>query len=170
MRSSRIGRISFAALVACLAVLPAHAQEKPPGCGNGAPPNGGPFVDSVAPDANYSLDGCYEIDDEDVVRLDEAGRVLWRSHVNGSLGGVRPPHVVHDDDRVYFTNKDGITALDARDGTLRWHTKCPNERVLLAGDVLVAADCGSGPILDSNGHWLFGLAVHRGQILFRTRL
>lgn len=170
MWRSLITPAALSSLAVCLSISPVLGQQKAHGCGRGAPPIGGPFVNSDAPDEDYSLDGCYAIEDEDVVRLDEAGRTLWRTQVGKSLGGVRPPHVVHDDDRVYVSDGDGITALDSHRGALLWHTKSPNERMLLSGKMVVGADCGSGAALEAEGHWMFGLAIETGRILFRTRL
>jgi outer membrane protein assembly factor BamB len=95
-----------------------------------------------------------------VVRRDNKGKVRWSTPLAGYLGRVRPPHLVWDAQRVYVTHEDGVTALDADSGKARWHSKGPSDRLLLSGDLLLAA---GGPVLTAR-------AVVSGAEVFKVRL
>jgi len=76
-----------------------------------------------------------------VQRRDAAGHVKWTTLLTGYLGSTRPPHLQADAQRVYITHNDGVTALDAGTGATLWHSPGPADRMLLSGDLLLAADC-----------------------------
>jgi outer membrane protein assembly factor BamB len=92
--------------------------------------------------------------------VDRLGETPWRTALQEYVGGVRPPHLVWDSERVYVTNNDGVTALDARTGKVLWQAKGPEDRLLLSGDLLLAA---KGPVLSArntkDGKEAFGLRL-----------
>src|SRR4051812_36501619 len=69
-------------------------------------------------------------DEKRVARHDAKGKVVWSKVFDDQIGGVRWPHLVWDEKRVYITHNDGVTALDAEKGTLLWHSKGSNARLL----------------------------------------
>jgi outer membrane protein assembly factor BamB len=114
----------------------------------------------------------YEIDYKThrVLRRDGSGKVLWSTQLGGYAGGVRPPHLLWDADRVYVTDGDGVTALSAKTGKSAWHTKGPNDRMLLSGRLLLAVDCGSTHDIEIRGRSFVAYAVATGKEVFRVRL
>jgi hypothetical protein len=62
-----------------------------------------------------------------VTRHDAKGKVVWSVTFDGYIGGVRPPHLVWDQQRAHVTHKDGVTALDAPTGKVLWHTEGPHD-------------------------------------------
>lgn len=105
-----------------------------------------------------------------VARLDPAGRVVWSTHLDGYLGGVRPPHLLHDADRAYVTHADGVTALDWATGKALWHTSGPSDCMCLSDRLLLATDCCTGDSLAGKGRWVTARAVRDGTEVFRVRL
>jgi hypothetical protein len=79
-----------------------------------------------------------------VARSGADGRTRWATTLVGYVGSVRWPHVVADADRAHVTHNGGVTALDVRSGKVIWHSRGPGDRLLLSGDLLVAADCSVG--------------------------
>ena len=105
-----------------------------------------------------------------VSRHDASGRLLWSVRMGGYLHLVRPPHSQWDKERVYISHDDGVTALDMKTGKMVWHSKGPYERLLLSGDLLLAADCDSGGPNTTNGRWLTARATRTGAEVFKIRL
>lgn len=111
-----------------------------------------------------------DIDANRAERRDAAGKVVWSTPLHGYLGLVRPPHLLADADRVYVTHADGVTALDARTGKESWHAAGPADRMLLSGDLLLAAQCGSGESITRSGRWVTARAAATGAEVFRVAL
>lgn len=115
----------------------------------------------------------------EVVELDSDGRVSRRTHtgqvkwsvpLDGNTGGVRPPHLLADAERVYLTHADGVTALDVSNGAVLWRSPGPAERLLLSGDLLAAAECGISESVTKNGRWAVARNVATGRVAFRASL
>jgi outer membrane protein assembly factor BamB len=113
-----------------------------------------------------------EINDHNsqVIRRDSDGRIVWSTHLDGYLGGVRPPHVLHDANRVFVTHKDGVTALDAQTGKVLWQSAGPNDRLCLSKDLLIATECSMAECLLEKGRWVTARAVDTGAEVFRVPL
>jgi outer membrane protein assembly factor BamB len=106
----------------------------------------------------------------EVIRRDATGQRVWATHLEGTLGGARPPHLLVDAQRVYVTHGDGVTALDRETGKVLWHSRGPNERLLLSNDLLVAVRCdSSGPATARCGR-LMARAVATGTEVFQALL
>jgi outer membrane protein assembly factor BamB len=105
-----------------------------------------------------------------VARLDASGRVVWSTHLDGYLGRVRPPHLLHDADRGYVTHGDGVTALDWATGKQLWHAKGPGDRLCLSGGLLLATDCSIGEEITKGGRWLIARTTATGEEAFRVPL
>jgi outer membrane protein assembly factor BamB len=75
-----------------------------------------------------------------VLRKDEAGQRIWSVTLDGYLGGVRPPHLLLDGDRVYISRGDGVTALNGRTGQIVWHSAGSSDRLCLSDGLLLATD------------------------------
>jgi len=90
--------------------------------------------------------------------------------LGGELGGVRPPHILADSERVYVAGDDGVTALSTQTGDVVWHSRGPKERMLLSAELLIATECGSSKALEANGHWVTARAVADGGEVFKLRL
>jgi outer membrane protein assembly factor BamB len=105
-----------------------------------------------------------------VVARGPDGKTRWAASLNGHLGGVRDPHLVWDARRVYVSHNSGITALDARTGAKHWQFDGPNDRLLLSGDLLLAADCTSGSHVGTQGRSLTARSTSSGKELFRVQL
>jgi outer membrane protein assembly factor BamB len=104
-----------------------------------------------------------------VAHYDPKGKVVWSVSFPEDIDGVRPPHLLWDERRVYFTHKDGVTALDAKTGKILWHAQGPQRGMLLGHGLLL----GTGPVRNMDGtfsHWLFACHVANGTVLFKTRL
>ena len=87
------------------------------------------------------------------------GKAEWITPVAGNLGRSRPPHLLFDAERVYFTQGEGVTALDARNGKCLWHSPGPHDLLCLSGDLLLAAGGG-----------LFARSVQTGEVKFKVAL
>jgi hypothetical protein len=105
-----------------------------------------------------------------VARISEDGGTKWATPLVGSVGGVRPPHVAVDLDRAYITHEGGVTALDVRTGRVLWRSPGPNERLLLSGDLLLAAECSCGDDVARHGWWLVARRTASGKEAFRVAL
>lgn len=106
-----------------------------------------------------------------VVCHDAEGRVRWSTPLQGYLGRVRPPHLLHDAERVYVTHQDGVTALHRQTGKPLWHSVGPNDRLCLSGDLLLAADCSSDQeAIAARGRWCLARAVKDGKEVFKVLL
>jgi len=110
-----------------------------------------------------------------VARTSADGRTTrWVTALAGYVGGVRPPNVVADADRAYVahqrTREAGVTALDARTGKMLWHSPGPEDRMLVSGDLLLAADCSVGVDGKGGGRWLLARRAASGKEAFRVAL
>lgn len=102
-----------------------------------------------------------------VVKQNSVGTVLWTVSFDGRAGSARPPDIVWDTERVYFTLNDGVTALSANSGKELWHSEGPNHTLLLSGDLLVA----SGGYRDSwSFKWLLARSPVDGKEKFKLSL
>jgi hypothetical protein len=109
-----------------------------------------------------------------VFRRDATGKVLWSARLEGFLGGVRPPNLLADTERVYVshypTHEEGVTALSRDTGQIIWHSKGPGDRLLLDGDLLLAAQCGRSGNITAEGRWLVARLAATGAEVFRVPL
>jgi outer membrane protein assembly factor BamB len=114
----------------------------------------------------------FTIDDKagQVVARGPDGKTRWATPLKGHLGGVRDPHLLWDARRVYVTHKDGITALDADTGKVRWQSDGPNARLFLRGDLLLATDCTSPRYVGKSGRLLTARSTTNGAEVFRVQL
>jgi hypothetical protein len=112
----------------------------------------------------------YDYDRAGQVTRREGERVVWTTKLTGPVGGVRPPHLLADAERVYVTNDDGVTALDAKSGKVAWRSKGPNDCMLLSKDLLLAAQCGDYGDVRKYGRFFSARHVADGKELFRVRL
>jgi outer membrane protein assembly factor BamB len=106
---------------------------------------------------------------KEVARQGAKGDVVWSVKFDDYIGGVRPPHLLWDERRVYFTHKDGVTALDAGNGNALWHAQGPECGLLLSDGLLL----GTGPLPNKDGtfsQWLFACDVAKGTVVFKCRL
>jgi outer membrane protein assembly factor BamB len=112
----------------------------------------------------------FEVDRDSrrVIARDGKGGILWIGELEGAVGGVRDPHLAHDSTRVYVSNAHGVTALDARTGNLLWHSKGPSDRLLISGEIVLAAECGSDDAMKER--LLVARSVKDGREVFRTQL
>jgi outer membrane protein assembly factor BamB len=104
-----------------------------------------------------------------VARHDANGKVVWSVSFDNDMGGVRPPHLLWDENRVYLTHKDGVTALDAGTGKTLWHAQGPERGLLLSDGLLL----GIGSVKNKDGRfscWVFACDVAKGTVVFRTQL
>ena len=120
------------------------------------------FDDQPAPRYSYDRHGQ--------VTRHEGERAVWTTKLTGNVGGVRPPHLLSDDERVYVTHDDGVTALDAKTGKVVWHSKGPNDCMLLSKDLLLATECGQSGEIEKNGRFFSARRVTDGKEAFRVRL
>jgi hypothetical protein len=105
---------------------------------------------------------------KEVTRQDAKGKVIWSVTFKEAIGGVRPPHLLWDEQRVYLTHNGGVTALDFMSKTV-WHAAGPRNGLLLSDGLLLGT--GSVPSKDdSYSHWLFACDVAKGTIVFKTEL
>ncbi len=79
-------------------------------------------------------------DDHTLVRLDN-DKPTWPRRFDDRLGGVRDPHIVSDDTRVFLTSCPHLIALDAKTGSPLWTSDGPTDRLFLSGNLLLATDC-----------------------------
>jgi outer membrane protein assembly factor BamB len=104
----------------------------------------------------------------------EGSTTRWVVPLAGYVGGVRPPNVVADADRAYVSHQPsreaGVTALDARTGKVLWHSPGPEDRMLVSGDLLLAADCSVGVDGKGGGRWLVARRAASGKEAFRVSL
>jgi len=139
-------------------------------CGSGQPRTEGPYVTSGGPDDDYTRDGCYAIVGQSVIRRATDGRTRWTRALAGELGGVRPPHILHDAARVYVAHGDGVTALDVAAGSIVWHSAGPRERMRLRDTLLLATECGSSQAIQAGGRFVVARSVADGRTIFKVRL
>jgi outer membrane protein assembly factor BamB len=149
--------------------------ESSTGPGHAGPPPArhvitGPYVDAGSPDPDWTPDGAFSIAGDSIVRHDRHGRVIWATQLEGDLGGVRPPHLIADAQRLYVANGGGVTALDVGSGKIVWNSSGPNERMLLSRDLILATVCGRSDAIKANGRYATGRKVTDGSIEFEIRL
>ena len=108
-----------------------------------------------------------------VARIRADGDKRWVTQMDG-VGFARSPNVTVDANRAYvaqyLNNQVGITALDVRSGRVLWRSPGPEDRMLLKGDLLLAADCGGGTDGPDGGRWLLARRVDSGKEAFRVAL
>src|SRR5262245_60430692 len=109
-------------------------------------------------------------DGKQVLRKDDSGKAIWSTPLEGYLGGVRPPHLLLDAERVYVTQDDAVTALDSRSGKVLWHSAGPQDSMYLGGDLLLAADCGMSDDIERRGRLVMARDVKTGEEKFRVGL
>lgn len=114
----------------------------------------------------------FVIDDEGgrVLKKQASGQIEWAMPLDGYLGRVRPPHLLFDAERVYVTHGDGVTALNAQNGKVLWHSTGPQDRLCLSGNLLLAAQCGESDFSEAHGNWLFARSVQTGEVVFKVTL
>jgi outer membrane protein assembly factor BamB len=104
----------------------------------------------------------------------DGGATRWVTPLDGYVGSANPPEVAADADRAYVMNyvmrEAGMTALDARTGKVLWHSPGSADRMLLSGDLLLAADISVGVDGKGGGRWLIARRVASGQEAFRVAL
>jgi hypothetical protein len=105
-----------------------------------------------------------------VIRRAGSGKVVWSSRLDGYLGLVRPPHLLHDEARVYVTHQDGVTALDAKSGKVVWRSKGPADHLFLSGELLLEVDCENLDDAPPRDRLLLARSTGNGKEAFRTRL
>jgi len=98
------------------------------------------------------------------------GKARWSTSLEGSLGGVRDPHLVWDKKRVYLTHNSGVTALVANSGARVWYSDGPIDRLFLSGELLLAADYISDSYVGKRGRLLTARSVTDGKEVFRVQL
>jgi outer membrane protein assembly factor BamB len=104
-----------------------------------------------------------------VTRYDAKGKVVWSVNLDGETWGLRPPHLLWDERRVYFTHNDGVTALDVDNGKTLWHAPGPEQGMLLSDGLLL----GTGSLSNKDGtfsHWLYACDLAKGNVTFKTQL
>jgi outer membrane protein assembly factor BamB len=99
-----------------------------------------------------------------VVRLDAAGKVVWSTRLDGSLGPAAKDALAWDDWRVYVPRTGGVTALDAATGRPRWHAQGPSRYLLVSGRLLLATG------QQGEAGWLVARGSASGAVVFRVRL
>ena len=111
-----------------------------------------------------------ERDAKRIIRQDAKKNVLWTRLFKEDVDGVRPPHLLWDKKRVYFTHDDGVTALDGDNGKTLWHAKGPIHGLLLREGILF----GTGYTVDKNKEsrscWLFACDSATGNEKFKALL
>ncbi len=104
----------------------------------------------------------------------DGGATRWVTPLDGYVGSANPPEVAADTDRAYVMHsvmrEAGMTALDARTGKVLWHSPGSADRMLLSGDLLLAADISVGVDGKGGGRWLIARRVASGQEAFRVPL
>src|SRR5262245_58918657 len=104
-------------LLACLGCTRTPPDEVPPA---EVPPALSPDEASVERDDPGPGIGI-DYQNGDVTRRDDSGRVLWNvKRLSKLTGAARQPLVLHDAERIYLGQDDGITALDTRSGEVVW--------------------------------------------------
>jgi outer membrane protein assembly factor BamB len=107
-----------------------------------------------------------------ITRRDPSGRLLWTLQLKDDIGAHREPHVLHDSERIYLSQGDGVTALDSKTGKIAWHSRGPTDRLYLtpSGKLLLAAECGSGDEFQTRGRWLVARSAATGKEVFKVGL
>jgi outer membrane protein assembly factor BamB len=105
-----------------------------------------------------------------VTRQDAKKKVLWTRTFDDDVGGVRPPHLLWDENRVYFTHGYGVTALDAKDGKTVWHAKGPVYGLLLRDGLLLGTGYTKNDDGNTHSCWLFACNAAEGKLSFKTLL
>jgi WD40 repeat protein len=109
-----------------------------------------------------------------VARKSADGGTKWVTPLDGYLSTHREPQVVVSADRAYvaqYVNREaGVTALDVRTGQVLWRSPGPAHRLLLSGDVLLAADCSIGTDEKGGGRFFLARRAASGTEAFRVPL
>jgi outer membrane protein assembly factor BamB len=164
--------LSLVVVLTCLAATCRLWVGRP---GAGEPPNEAALIDGQGNDPPADevppSDAGIDYGARRVFRLAAVGAVLWSTPLEGYLGSRRPRHLLQDNDRVYVSHGDGVTALDAGTGKPAWHSPGPADRMLLSGDLLLATGCSQGGAdVAARGRWLTARAVATGAEAFRVQL
>ena len=114
----------------------------------------------------------FQVDDEAqcVTRRDANDQLLWSTPLDGYIGRNRGPHLLSDADRVYVSHNGGVSALAAANGKVVWHGKGPSDRMLLSGDLLMAAECGVGEYLPDQTRWMVARLAATGAEAFKVKI
>lgn len=104
-------------------------------------------------------------DDGDVVLRDAGGNEVWRKHVGGKLGSVRPPDAILHGGRVVVVRYPGLVALDAATGDEVWTCDEPSDRLAGHGDLLLAMSCDYEA---ADKRWLVARKVRDGSVAWRV--
>ena len=108
-------------------------------------------------------------DDHTLTRLDN-DKPTWTRRFDGRLGGVRDPHIVSDDTRVFVTSYPHLIALDAKTGSTLWTSDGPTDRLFLSGNLLLATDCSRHDGPHPEPRFVMARAVDTGREVFRITL
>jgi outer membrane protein assembly factor BamB len=103
-------------------------------------------------------------DDGQVTRRSHAGNVVWSVKVTGETGGVRPPHLLADSSRAYFSQNGGVTALSVTNSATLWHSAGSARCLFLSGDLLLSAG------VSGTKRWLVARHIEDGGDSFRLAL
>jgi hypothetical protein len=105
-----------------------------------------------------------------ITRRDESDKVIWSTALEGDLSEVSPPQILSDAHRVYVRCGDGVSALDWKTGKVLWSSEGARDRMLLSGDLLLAADARDAQDVSGGKRWLVARATTTGTIIFRVGL
>ena len=50
----------------------------------------------------------------------QTGEPVWKATLDGDIDDIRPPAIAADEDAVFVHVSDGLVALEAKDGSVRW--------------------------------------------------
>ncbi|MBI3269841.1 MAG: PQQ-binding-like beta-propeller repeat protein [Planctomycetes bacterium] len=104
-----------------------------------------------------------------VVRLDDAGRPLWKTAVGEPLGGVRPPDRLVTGDRVFVAHGKELVALERATGKILWRADEPNDRLHACGHLLLAT--GRAPWTEKpHERWIVARDTRLGAMVFVEEL
>jgi hypothetical protein len=103
-----------------------------------------------------------------VALQDATGKQIWSTPLTGRLGSVRPPDRVASTERVVVAVDNALVALERATGKEVWRRDGPVDRLLIAGDVVVATECGSHA--PTSKRWLVGRKLLNGDEAFRVEI
>jgi outer membrane protein assembly factor BamB len=103
-----------------------------------------------------------------VIRQDGPEKVVWSTALQGDLHSDWPP--ASDAVRVYVRSGNGVTSLDRNSGKLIWYSEGIHDRLMVSGDLLLAADSRDASDIGAGGRWLVARRTGTGEIVFRVAL
>jgi hypothetical protein len=103
-----------------------------------------------------------------VIRQDGPEKVVWSTALEGDLRSNWPP--VSDADRVYVRCGNGVTALDRKTGKFIWSSEGIHDRLMVSGDLLLAADSRHATDIADRERWLVARTTTTGTVVFRVGL